>query len=91
MAANKRPVAFVAQLLRIRRFLADQPQARNASTFLIDGDDRLDLRDITQIVDQLSQLFGLLDVASEKDKPARLHAAEHGSGVRIEFRPRHTD
>ena len=91
VAANERNIAFIAELLRVGRFLADQTQTRNASTFLIDRDDRFDLRDIAQIVDQLSQLFGLLDVASEKDKPARLHAAEHGSGVRIEFRPRHTD
>ena len=91
VAANERNIAFIAELLRVGRLFADQPQARDASAFLIDGDDRLDLRDITQIVDQLPQLFGLLDVASEKDKPARLHAAEHGSGVRIQFRPRHTD
>jgi hypothetical protein len=36
-------------------------------------------------------LLGLLDVAPEKNESARLHAAEHGSGIRIKFRSRHTD
>src|SRR5436190_3439538 len=49
-------VVFIAQLLRVRRFVSYAPQSRDASAFLIDCDDRLDLTQIAQIVDELSEL-----------------------------------
>ena len=91
VAANERNIAFIAELLRVGRLLADQTQTRNASTFLIDRDDRFDIRKIAQVVDQFAQLFRLFDVASEKNEPARLDAAEHRGGIRIQFRSRHAD
>ena len=51
MLPNEFDVAFLAQLLRIRRFVPDQAQPRNPSAFLIDRDDRLDLAEVAQIVD----------------------------------------
>jgi len=56
---------------------ADQAQSRNAAAFLIDGDDRLDLAQIAQVVDQLSQLRRTFDVAPEQNEPARLDAPKH--------------
>src|SRR4029077_15051467 len=43
MLANQRDVSPVAQLLSIRRFVSDQSQPRHPATFLVDGNDRLDL------------------------------------------------
>src|SRR5262245_21792088 len=41
--ANEFDVVLVAQLLSVRRLVADQPETRNAPSFLIDCNDRLDL------------------------------------------------
>ena len=72
MPPNELDVALLAQLLRVRRFVADQAQPRNASTFLVDRDDRLDRAQIAEIVDQLPQLSRAFDVSPENNKPARL-------------------
>ena len=54
MATDESEVATVAELLGVRRFVADQLEARNAATFLIDGDDRFRLAEIAKIVDELA-------------------------------------
>src|ERR1700693_6284048 len=77
VSPNKIEIVLVAQLLRVRRFAADQSQTRNAAAFLIDGDDRLDLAEITQIIDQLSQLRSALAVAPEKNETHWLDASKH--------------
>src|SRR5437867_10183835 len=85
MPPDKIDIVLVAQLLRVRRLAADQSQARHAPALLIDGNDRLDLAEIAQIVDQLSQLRRAFDVAPEKNEPARLDAAKHFRARSIEF------
>ena len=76
VAPNECDVVLLAQLLRVRRLVADQPQPRNAAAFLVDRDDRLDVAEIAQIVDQLPQLRRARDVAAEKDEAAGLDAPE---------------
>jgi hypothetical protein len=51
-------IAFVAQCLRVGRLLADQPQSRNTPAFLIDRDERLNVREVAQVVDQFAELSG---------------------------------
>src|SRR4051794_40982914 len=43
VAPDQIDVVFIAQLLRVRRFVSYAPQSRDASAFLIDCDDRLDV------------------------------------------------
>ena len=69
---NEGNVVPVAQLLRVRRLVADQPQARNAAALLVDRDDRLDFAEIAQVIDQLPELRRALNVAPEENEPARL-------------------
>src|SRR5207302_6871655 len=68
VAAHKLGVIFFPKLLRIRRLVADDFEPRDASAFLVDRDDRLDLAQVAEIVDELPQLRGRLDVADEKNE-----------------------
>src|ERR1043166_8979071 len=77
----------VAQLLGIRRLVPNQPQARDAPSLLIDRNDRLDLTQIAQIVDQLPELPRALNVAAKKNKSARLDATKQTRRFRIQFEP----
>ena len=69
VAPDQLEIVLVAELLRVRRLVADQLQPRNAPAFLVDGDDRLDLAQIAQIIDQLPKLRGRPDIAAEEMKP----------------------
>ncbi len=90
MLPNEFEIAFVAELLGVRRLLADEAETGDAAAFLVDRDDGLDRAQVAQVVDQLPQLRGALDVAAEEDEPARLHLAEEGGGGGIEFFSRDT-
>ena len=85
MLPNECDVAFLAQLLRIRRLVADHAQARDASAFLVDRDDRFDLADGAQIVDEVAQLRRALDIAPEQDESTRLNPPKKIRGFMIEF------
>src|SRR5438874_7988084 len=74
VAPDQIDIVLVAQLLRVRRFVSDAPQSRDASAFLIDRNNRLDLAQVAQIVDELSKLRPTLEIASEKNVCPRLHA-----------------
>src|SRR6185503_14605627 len=82
---DKRDIATIAQLLGIRRFVADQTQPRNPSALLIDRDDRLDVAQVAEIVDQLPELGRALDIASKKNETARLNAPKQGGALGIKF------
>src|SRR5207249_6754946 len=56
VAPDQIDIVLVAQLLRIRRFVSDASQSRDASALLIDRNNRLDLAQVAQIVDKLSEL-----------------------------------
>jgi hypothetical protein len=78
-------IVFIAQLLRVRRFVSDEAQSRDAAAFLIDCDDGLDVTQVAQIVDELSKLRPALEIASEKNVCARLDAPKQTGCFRIEF------
>ena len=85
MTTNEVEVPAVAELLRVRWFVTDQLESGNAATFLIDRDDRFHLAEIAKIVDELAELLGGLNVASEENEAARLDLAEEAGGFGIEF------
>ena len=86
--ADQFHVAPVAELVRVRRLTPQQPQPRYAPALLVDGDDRLDLREIAQVVDELPQLRGRLDIPPEEDERTGLYPAEGRGGGGIEHRAR---
>jgi hypothetical protein len=84
VAADEVEIAFIAELVGIRRLVADELEAGDAAAFLIDGDDGLDDAEVTEVVDEFAKLGGRLDVATEEDEAAGLEAAEDGGGVGVE-------
>src|SRR5512132_3786430 len=68
MAPDQIDVVFISQLLRVRRFVSDAPESRDAAALLIDCDDGLDVAQLTQIVDELSELRRALEIASEENE-----------------------
>jgi hypothetical protein len=85
VAPDQIDIVLLAQLLRVRRFVSDAPQSRDASAFLIDCDDGLDLAQVAQIVDELSELRRARKVTSEDNVCPRLDAAKQTGRFRIEF------
>jgi hypothetical protein len=90
VAPNETNVTTFAELLRVRRLISNQPQPRDAPTFLIDCDDRLDRAQVAQVVDQFPQLHRALDVPAEDDEAARLHFAKERGGFAIDLFAGHT-
>jgi hypothetical protein len=85
MAPDKIDIVPLAQLLRIRGLVADQTQARDAATFLVDRDDRLYLTQIAQVVDQFAQLRRAFDVAPEKNKTPGLNSSKQFRRPRVQL------
>src|ERR1700757_351455 len=71
VAPDQIDVIFIAQLLRVRRFVSDPPQSRDAPAFLIDRNDGLDVAQLAQIVDEFSELWRALKVASKNNECSR--------------------
>src|SRR5262249_1001589 len=85
VSPDKIEIVLIAQLLGVWRFVSDAPQSRDAPAFLIDCNDRLDVAQIPQIIDELSELRCTLDVASEENVCPGLHAPKQTSCFPIEF------
>jgi hypothetical protein len=66
-------IVLISELLRVRRFVPDQAQSRNATALLVNGDDWFGLAQVAQIIDKLSELSGALDVPTEKNESPWLH------------------
>jgi hypothetical protein len=78
-------VAFVAEGLGVRRFLADEAEAGDAAAFLVNGDEGLDVGEVAEVIDEFAELFGADDVAAEEDEAAGLEFFEAGGGGGVEF------
>src|SRR5262249_18369929 len=85
MPPRETKIVFLTNLLRIGRFMADQLQARNSATFLIDRNDRLGFGKISKIVNQLAKLRCRPDVPPEKNKAAWPDLAENAGRFWIQF------
>jgi hypothetical protein len=69
VAAHQGRIAFVAQLLGIGWFFPDQTQSRDTPSLLVYRDDRLDLGQIAQIIDELTELNGRKILRPNKMNP----------------------
>jgi hypothetical protein len=87
---NECELVLIAQLLRVRRFISNQTQTRDPTTFLVDGDNWLDLAEVAQVVDQFSKLDRAGNVPTEKDEAAGLDAPEKHGRLAVQFRAGNT-
>ena len=76
MAGDELQVAFVAELAGVRGFVAKELEAGDAPSLLINRDDWLNPAEFAELVGELAELCGGLDVASEEDEPSRLNPAD---------------
>jgi hypothetical protein len=72
-------IAFLAKLLRIGRLAPDETKAGDPPSLLIDSDERFDLAEVTQIVDQFAKLIRRFDVSSEENETTGLEFLESSS------------
>src|SRR5208283_4675146 len=56
MFPNEGRNTFFSELLSVWRLVSDEFEARDPATFLVDGYDRLDPRQISQVLDKLPKL-----------------------------------
>ena len=89
MLPDEFAIALLAQLLRTRRLAPNQAQARDASSFLIDGNDWLDCAQVAKMIDQFPQLHCAFDVAAKENEASRLHLAKKRRRRGIDFLARH--
>lgn len=85
VATYESEVPAVAELLGVGGLVADELESGNSPAFLIDGDDRFHLTEIAEVVDELAELRGGLNIASEENEAAGLDLAEEAGGFGIEF------
>lgn len=78
-------VTFIPKGLGIGGLLADETEAGDATTFLVDSDERLNVREIAQVVDKFAELLWGDDVSSKEDEATGLEFFETGGGVGVEF------
>src|SRR5262249_52977372 len=90
VAPDQIEIILLAKLLRIRRFVSDPPQTRDAPSFLINRNDRLDLAQVAQVVDEISKLRGAFEIASKENKCSWLDAPKQARCFRIKFFAGHT-
>jgi len=86
MSPNEFKIIPFTQLLSVWRFLADQPEARHSSTFLVDGNYRLGRAQVAQIIDEFPQLGWTFDVATKQDEATGLDLSKKRSRFRVEPR-----
>lgn len=82
---DKVGVALVTQRLGVWRFLANETEAGNAATFLVNGDEGFDFRQVTKVVNEFTELFRRNDVPTEEDEAAGLEFLEASGRFRVEF------
>ena len=85
VASYECKISAVAELLGIRRFVADEFEARDPTAFLVDGDDRFDIAEAAKVVDQLAELKRRFDVSAEKNESSGLDVSKEIGGCGIEF------
>jgi hypothetical protein len=83
MFPNESGNTFFSELLSVWRLVSDEFEARDPATFLVDGNDRLDPRQISQVLDKLPKLRSRANVTPKENIPSRLYLAENASGLRI--------
>ena len=65
MTFDQRGITLVTQRLSIRWFFTNQAETRDATALLINRNEWFDVGNVAQVIDELADLFGGLDVAPE--------------------------
>jgi hypothetical protein len=84
MGADEAWVSFIPQGLSVGRLFTNEAEARDAATFLVDGDDGFDLRKVSQVINQLPYLLGALNVPAKQNVATRLELAEALGCLRLQ-------
>lgn len=66
--------------------LADETESGDATPFLVDGDEGLNVGEIAQVVDEFAELLWGDNVSAKEDEATGLELFETGGGVGVEFR-----
>lgn len=85
MPPDQVEIVTVTELLRIGRLVPDELETGDAATLLINGDDGFHITKVAQVVDQLAELRGRLDIASKENESAGLEVAIKTGSRGIEF------
>ncbi len=91
MFPNEGRITFFSELPGVWRLVSDEFEARDPATLLVDGDDRLDPRQISQVLDKLSKLRRGVNVTPKENITSGLHLAENAGSLRIHLQSRHTN
>ncbi len=78
-------VTFIPKGLGIGGLLADETESGDAAAFLIDGDERLNVGEVAQVVDEFAELLWGDDVSAKEDEATGLEFFETGGGIGVEF------
>ena len=90
MAGNEFKISLVPELAGIGRLVPEKLEPGDASSFLVDGDDWLDVAEFPESIRESSELVGGLDIASEQNESSGLNPADEvGVGI-IDFHSRNT-
>lgn len=79
-------VTFIPKGLGIGGLLSDETEAGDAAAFLIDGDERFNVGEIAQVVDEFAELLRGDDISAKEDEAAGLELFETGGRIGVEFR-----
>jgi nicotinate-nucleotide adenylyltransferase len=85
VAANEGEIPAVAELLGIGRLITDEFEARDAAAFLVDRNDRFDIAETSEVVDELAELMRGLDVSAKENKSSGLDVSKEIGACGIEF------
>jgi nicotinate-nucleotide adenylyltransferase len=85
VATNESEIPAVAELLGIGRLITDEFEARDAAAFLVDRNDRFDIAETSEVVDELAELMRRLDVSAEENKSSGLDVSKEIGACGIEF------
>jgi hypothetical protein len=90
MAGDEFEISLVAELAGVGRLVAEELETRYTASFLVDGDDRLDIAEFPETVCETTELIGCFYITAEEDESSRLNPAyEIGIGI-INFHAWHT-
>jgi hypothetical protein len=91
MFPSERRNTFFSDLPGVWRLVSDEFEARDPATLLVDRNDRLDPRQISQVIDKLPKLRRRANVTPKENIPPRLHPAENAGGLNIHLLSGHTN
>ena len=83
MPCDQDRISFLTQLSGIGRFIAQKFEPGDPSSFLVDGDDRLDGAEFAELIGEPAELCGCLNIAAKENESPRLNPADEIGIFRI--------